>query len=126
MFTHVVLGTDNIPETKAFYDAVLGTIGINGGMVKPNGDGRVIYSANGQFFVITNPVNGKEATFGNGSTIGFKAESKAQVDEFYKVALEKGAVSETVPVKKNNGAFDLYVAHVRDLTGNKLCISFML
>lgn len=126
MFTHVVLGTNNIPEAKVFYDAVLGAIGIDAGMVKPNGDGRVIYSANGHFFVITKPVNSKEATFGNGSTIGFKAESEAQVDEFYKVALEKGAVSETVPIKKNNGAFDLYVAHVRDLTGNKLCVSFVL
>lgn len=126
MFTHVVLGTNDIQASKTFYDAVLGTIGIGEGVVKANSDGRVIYAHNGQFFVVTHPVNGEEASFGNGVTIGFKAESEAQVEQFYQTALALGGASETVPIKKNNGTFDIYVAHVRDLTGNKLCISCLL
>ncbi|GAA0312349.1 VOC family protein [Psychrobacter aestuarii] len=126
MFTHVVVGTNDITAAKLFYDAVLGTLGIKAGVVKDNSDGRVIYMQDGQFFVVTRPIDGEAATFGNGMTIGFRAQSAAAVDDFYHTAMRLGAVSETVPNQRNNGMADIYVAHVRDLTGNKLCVACTL
>ena len=68
-------------------------------------------------FYITNPVNGKTATFGNGTQITLLADSKEAVEKFYEIAISKGATDEGAPGFRKDGN---YYAYVRDLDGNKI------
>ena len=52
------LGANDIDQSKKFYDAVLGTIGVNAGFLAP--DGRVFYMTPGGNFALTKPINGPE------------------------------------------------------------------
>ncbi len=74
MFSHVMLGANDLEVSKKFYDAVLGTLGIGPGFANKN---RYVYSSPAGFFAITTPINGEPATHGNGSTIGFNVDSPA-------------------------------------------------
>jgi catechol 2,3-dioxygenase-like lactoylglutathione lyase family enzyme len=37
MFSHIMIGANNIEESKKFYDAILGELGYKPGMVDPKG-----------------------------------------------------------------------------------------
>ncbi len=74
MFSHIVLGADDIPAAKKFYDAALGALGHDSGNETPDGN-RVIYQAETGILMITRPLNGDAATFANGGTIGLAAPS---------------------------------------------------
>ena len=72
MFSHVILGVNSLDVSKKFYDAVLGTLGVPAGVANKN---RYFYRSPTGTFGITTPINGEPATHGNGSTIGFLAQS---------------------------------------------------
>ena len=95
MFSHIMLGSNNIEESKRFYDAVLGTLGAgepfrNQG---PSGHIRYFYRHDGSTFCISEPIDGEEATCANGATIGFKCHSPEQVKAFHDTAVAQGGVS---------------------------------
>jgi catechol 2,3-dioxygenase-like lactoylglutathione lyase family enzyme len=69
MFSHVMVGTDNIAASKKFYDAVLGAIGVPSGNADPKG--RIFYRTKTGMFAISMPIDGDAATHANGGTIGF-------------------------------------------------------
>ena len=60
MFSHVVVGSNDIDRSKKFYDAVIGAMGGKPGFV--DAKGRVIYMHNGGLLLVTKPVDGKPAT----------------------------------------------------------------
>lgn len=65
------------------------------------------------------PINGEPATYGNGSTIGFAANSAAEVDAWHAAGTANGGTTcEDPPGERANGA---YLAYLRDPAGNKLC-----
>jgi catechol 2,3-dioxygenase-like lactoylglutathione lyase family enzyme len=37
MFSHIMLGANDIDKSKTFYDATLGALGIKPGMIDPKG-----------------------------------------------------------------------------------------
>ena len=74
-------------------------------------------------FYITNPVNGKPATFGNGTQITLLADSKEAVEKFYEIAISKGATDEGAPGVRKDGN---YYGYVRDLDGNKIAAKSVL
>ena len=74
-------------------------------------------------FYITTPVNGKPATFGNGTQITLLAESKEAVEKFYDIAISKGAIDEGAPGVRSDGN---YYAYIRDLDGNKIAAKSVL
>ena len=37
MFSHIMLGADDVAASKTFYDAALGALGVREGMVDPKG-----------------------------------------------------------------------------------------
>ncbi|BCI72612.1 glyoxalase/Bleomycin resistance /Dioxygenase superfamily protein [Sphingomonas sp. S17] len=120
MFSHVMLGANDIAEAKRFYDALLGVLGAPEGVVDPWG--RLIYSHKGARFLLSKPINGEPATFANGGTLGFAVDSPEQADAWYAAGLAHGGTAiedppgiRTVPVGK------VYLAYLRDPTGNKLC-----
>lgn len=124
MFNHIMVGTNDIERSKAFYDAVLATLGAGqpAANAAPTGHKRLFYIHNGSVFCVSEPINGEPATFGNGGTIGFKCDSPEQVKTFHDVAVAHGGVSiEDPPGLREGGMGALHLAYVRDPDGNKLC-----
>ncbi len=117
MFSHVMVGTDNMEESRAFYDAVLGALGYEPGFMDEKG--RCFYMAPTGIFALTNPIDGEPASHGNGSTIGFAVESDEQGDAFHAAGLENGGTAcEEPPGRREHG---MYLAYLRDPDGNKIC-----
>lgn len=124
MLNHVMLGSNDIERSKRFYDAVLGTLGAGEPVrnIAPSGHTRLFYRHEGSSFCITEPINGEEATAGNGGTIGFKCHSPEQVRQFHDTAVAHGGTSVEDPPGLREGSMGaLYLAYVRDPDGHKLC-----
>lgn len=120
MFTHIMIGTDDIAASRAFYDATLGTLGVPAGQSDPNG--RVIYRHNGGMLLLTRPINGQPACHANGGTIGFAAPDAEAVDAWHKAGQAAGGTAiENPPGIRSNGFGQLYIAYLRDPAGNKVC-----
>jgi len=124
MFSHVMIGTNDIERSKRFYDAVLGVLGVGEPLRNQasTGHARLFYRHDGGTFCISEPINGDAATFANGGTIGFKCSSPEQVREFHDTAVANGGTSIEDPPGLREGRMGaLHLAYVRDLDGNKLC-----
>jgi catechol 2,3-dioxygenase-like lactoylglutathione lyase family enzyme len=120
MFSHIMVGSNNIERSKKFYDALLGTLGAKPAMVDDKN--RLIYMHNGGLFLVTTPINGQPATGANGGTIGFACESSAQADAWHAAGVANGGTTcEDPPGVREGGFGKLYLAYLRDPDGNKLC-----
>lgn len=125
MFSHVVLGSNDLERSKAFYDALISAIGGAPGFVDP--DGGVVYSHNGSNLLITTPIDGKPATHANGGTIGFGVTGPEQADAWHAAGVANGGTAVEDPPGVRNSAFgDMYLAYLRDPDGNKLCALHMM
>lgn len=117
MFNHVMVGANDLDESKRFYDALLDTLGIAPG--NKDSDVRCSYRGNGGVFMIKIPIDGEPATNGNGSTIGFAAKDTATVEAWHAAGIANGGTTcEDPPGLRENG---VYLAYLRDPAGNKLC-----
>lgn len=124
MFSHIMIGSNDIERSKRFYDAVLGTLGAGEPLLNKAGSGhvRLFYRHEGSTFCLTEPINGEEATIANGGTIGFKCDSPEQVQEFHDAALAHGGEAAEDPPGLRDGTLGtMYLAYVRDPDGHKLC-----
>jgi catechol 2,3-dioxygenase-like lactoylglutathione lyase family enzyme len=81
MYSHIMVGANDIQQSKTFYDATLGALGYKAGVI--DGKGRVFYMSRAGVFSISKPIDGEAACNGNGSTIGFAAVDPAQVDNWH-------------------------------------------
>jgi catechol 2,3-dioxygenase-like lactoylglutathione lyase family enzyme len=127
MFSHIMIGTNNIEKSKAFYDAVLKTLGVGDAIrnVNSTGQTRLFYRHEGGTFCLSEPINGEPATFANGGTIGFKCTSPEQVVAFHAAAVAQGGQPIEHPPGLREGAMGaLHLAYVRDLDGHKLCAMY--
>ena len=119
-----MIGTNDIERSKRFYDAVLGTLGAGEPVRNTAGSGhtRLFYRHDGSTFCVSEPINGEQATFANGGTIGFKCNSPEQVREFHDTAVAHGGESiEDAPGLREGSLGAMHLAYVRDPDGNKLC-----
>ena len=120
MFSHVMIGSNDIAHSKKFYDALFGAIGGKPGVEDPKG--RLIYAHNGGVFMVSKPIDGKAATHANGGTIGFKMESPEQAEAWHNAGVANGGTSiEDPPGIRQGGSGQMYLAYLRDPDGNKLC-----
>ncbi len=119
MFSHIMIGTNDLDRAKTFYDAALGALGVSPGMFNGN---RVFYRTETGVFAVSKPINGEPASIGNGSTIGFAAASPALADAWHAAGLVAGGTAcEDPPGVRNGPSGSLYLAYLRDPDGNKLC-----
>ena len=120
MFSHIMVGTNDLERSKTFYDAVLGTLGVPPGRID---DGRrIFYATRTGVFSVTKPIDGKPATAANGATVGFAAASPAEADAWHAAGVANGGVSIEDPPGVREGATGrLYLAYLRDPDGNKIC-----
>ena len=120
MFSHIMVGANDVQESKVFYDAVLGAMGHEPGVIDEKG--RCFYFTNSGVFAITKPIDGESACNGNGSTIGFAAETTAIADAWHAAGLANGGSDCEEPPGAREGAIGkLYLAYLRDPSGNKIC-----
>ncbi len=119
MFSHVMLGTNDLDRARTFYDAVLGAIGVGPAVLDGH---RIFYFAPGGVFSVSKPINGEPATPANGGTIGFAVESPDQADAWHAAGLAHGGTAcEDPPGVRAGAAGKLYLAYLRDPDGNKIC-----
>ena len=120
MFSHVMVGARDIAASQKFYDAVLGAIGVPAGNTDPKG--RVFYRTKTGVFGITRPIDGNAATFANGGTVGFACESPDVAAAWHAAGVSHGGKTCEEPPGWREGAFGkLYLAYLRDPSGNKIC-----
>ncbi len=124
MFSHIMLGANDLEASREFYDAVLGKLGAKPGVLSPNlqGHKRYFYFLDSSIFIITEPINDKPATHGNGSTIGFKARSVEDVNAWHAAGEANGGkpIEDPPGIREGNG-MKLYLAYLLDPAGNKIC-----
>lgn len=119
MFSHVMVGVNDLEASRKFYDAALGAIGIGPGVANKK---RYFYRSASGTFGITTPINGEPACHGNGSTIGFHVASPEQGAAFHAAGVANGGTTcEDPPGVRHSPMGDLYLAYLRDPDGNKIC-----
>lgn len=120
MFTHVTLGANDVEASRAFYDAVLGALGHEPGQADPKG--RYWWRTRLGAFAIGKPIDGEAACHANGGTLGFAASSPEAVDAFHAAGLAHGGTAiEDPPGARESPFGSLYLAYLRDPSGNKIC-----
>ena len=120
MYSHNMVGSNDIDASKTFYDATFQALGGKPGI--QDDKGRLIYMHNGGLFLVGKPIDGEPATVGNGCTIGFAMEGPEQAKAWHDAGVANGGTSiEDPPGVREGGFGQLYLAYLRDPSGNKLC-----
>src|ERR1700752_1094103 len=117
MFSHVMVGANDLEASRKFYDAVLGAIGYPAAVMDEKG--RLFYLSASGVFAVTKPLNGAAATAANGGTIGFTVNDPASVDKWHAAGVANGGTSiEDPPGVRESGLGKMYLAYLRDPSGN--------
>jgi catechol 2,3-dioxygenase-like lactoylglutathione lyase family enzyme len=120
MYSHIMLGANDIQKSQEFYDAILTTLGYRPGVMDERG--RVFWMDRKGVFAITKPIDDQAASNANGSTISFSADNPEQVDLWHAAGLANGGTNcEDPPGIRQGPKASLYLAYLRDPSGNKLC-----
>ena len=116
MFSHVMVGSNDLERSKAFYDRLFGK------PARTDDRGRLSYGRRGAVFMVSPPIDGEPACHANGGTIGFAFDSPEEVDAWHRTGVEAGGRPiEDPPGWRENPFGRLYLAYLRDPDGNKLC-----
>jgi catechol 2,3-dioxygenase-like lactoylglutathione lyase family enzyme len=119
MFSHIMIGTNDLEKAKRFYDPLMATLGVAPAMVDGH---RIFYMTPAGVFSVSKPIDGKPATVANGGTIGFACSSGEQADAWHAAGVAHGGTTcEEPPGVREGGMGKLYLAYLRDPDGNKLC-----
>ena len=120
MFSHVMLGSNDLERSKRFYDATFAVLGAPEGVVDPKG--RLVYVHAGGRLLLTRPLNGEPATPSNGFTLGFAAKDQAAVEAWQAAGADAGGeVIEDPAGVRQAPSGPLYIAYLRDPDGHKVC-----
>jgi catechol 2,3-dioxygenase-like lactoylglutathione lyase family enzyme len=120
MFSHIMIGSNDIARSKKFYDALFVAMGGQPGV--EDAKGRLVYTHNGGRFMVSKPIDGKPASAANGGTIGFTMSDAKLAEAWHKAGVANGGTSiEDPPGVRQGAAGRIYLAYLRDPDGNKLC-----
>lgn len=123
MFSHIMLGVNDLNSALVFYDGVMSILGYyresTGETIAGYGSKENIHTGIDCLW-IGKPIDGALATAGNGINIAFLAASREVVDAFHKKAVELGGKDEGKPGIRKEAHPNFYAAYIRDLDGNKL------
>ena len=120
MFSHIMVGANDIEASKAFYDATMAVLGAKPGMVDPKG--RVIYMHDGALFMVTKPIDGAPACCAPACSGEAMVKPIEQADAWHAAGVAAGGTAcEDPPGVRESPFGKLYLAYLRDPAGNKLC-----
>lgn len=120
MFSHVMVGSNDVARSKTFYDALFAALGGRAG--RQDDKGRVVYAHDGALFMISRPIDGEPACHANGGTIGFRMSGPEQAQAWHEAGVANGGTAiEDAPGVRISPFGQLYLAYLRDPDGNKLC-----
>ena len=119
MFSHVMVGTNDLARARNFYDALLGQLGVEPGVANKQ---RYFWRNGTGTFGISVPIDGEPAVAANGGTIGFACQSTQQVDAVHAAGVAAGGK----PIEDPPGwrGDTMYLAYLRDPDGNKICLTY--
>ena len=134
MFSHVMIGANDLEKAKVFYDAILGALDVPPGRIDRH---RIFWRTKTGTFSVTKPINGEPACHANGGTIGFAASSAEQAAAWHAAGIANGEAAawhaagianggktcEDPPGVRDGAMGKIYLAYLRDPDGNKLCAS---
>ena len=117
MYSHVMVGTNDVERSKSFYDALFGKPG------RADDKGRLSYGRRGAVFMVSPPIDGAAAPAtpmaGRSASVSTRPE---EVDAWHAAGVEAGGTPiEDPPGWRENAFGKLYLAYLRDPDGNKLC-----
>jgi len=119
MFSHIMVGTNDLDRARSFYDALLGTLGVGPAVADGH---RIFYLTPTGVFAVSTPIDGKPASVANGATVGFNCNSSEQADAWHAAGVAAGGTSiEDPPGVRDGSVGRMYLAYLRDPDGNKLC-----
>lgn len=121
ILSHMSIGTNRFDEAVAFYDQVLATLGCKRILGHP---GAIAWGREYPEFWVQKPINGAPATVGNGSHVGFIAQTREAVEAFYQAALAAGGQIDGAPGPRPDYGAPYYGCFVRDLDGHKIEASY--
>src|ERR1700744_1886336 len=101
MFSHIMIGTNDLDKAKTFYDALLGTLGVKPAFVDRH---RIFYRTRTGTFSVSLPIDGKPATPANGGTIGFACASPEEADAWHAAGIAQGGTTCEEPPGIREGA----------------------
>ncbi|MFM2410026.1 MAG: hypothetical protein RL481_854 [Pseudomonadota bacterium] len=120
MFSHIMVGANDVDASKKFYDAVLGALGYGPGF--QDDKGRVFWMSPKGTFAVSKPIDGQPATYANGGTVGFGVDTPEKADAWHAAGIANGGTTcEDPPGWREGGMGKMYLAYLRDPDGNKLC-----
>ncbi|WP_341207622.1 VOC family protein [uncultured Sphingomonas sp.] len=120
MFSHVMVGSNDLARSKTFYDALFAALGGREG--RQDDKGRILYAHDGALFMISRPIDGEPACHANGGTIGFRMTGPEQAQAWHAAGVANGGTAiEDAPGVRTSPFGQLYLAYLRDPDGNKLC-----
>jgi catechol 2,3-dioxygenase-like lactoylglutathione lyase family enzyme len=67
MFSHIMVGSNDVDRSKKFYDGLFAVLGMQ--PATSDARRRLAYSHNGGRFMVSKPIDGKPASGANGGTI---------------------------------------------------------
>ena len=113
---YFVVGTNDIDASRRFYDALFEGEALQ----RFSPSDRMTYWLGSDFaFAVAIPFDEKPATRGNGTMVGFSVGGQKDVERIFARALDLGGTSGGAPGQRG----PKFSAYVRDLDGNKLCLS---
>ena len=120
MFSHIMLGANDITKSQKFYDALLKELGHPPATMDKKG--RPWWRTPFGVLALSVPINGESACNGNGSTIGFEAKDSDSVDKWHSAGLKHGGTEcEDGPGIRQGSTGPMYLGYLRDPAGNKVC-----
>ncbi|WP_048644830.1 VOC family protein [Nitratireductor soli] len=124
MFSHVTVGSRDLEQSAAFYDAVLLSLGLVRRPVTPDGGPPslcwVLPGRSLPRFYVYQPFDGEPASAGNGGMVAFTAGSPHMVDRAHAAGVAAGGADEGAPGPRSRYGKGYYGAYLRDPDGNKL------
>ena len=123
MFSHVMIGSNDIARSKKFYDALFVAIGGKPGV--EDAKGRLIYAHNGGRFMVSKPIDGKPANHANGGTIGFSVSEPKQADAWHKAGVANGGPRSRTRLACAKGPLASYISLIFAIPMATNCARFI-
>jgi catechol 2,3-dioxygenase-like lactoylglutathione lyase family enzyme len=113
---YFVFGTNDMTAATAFYNALFA----QAGLASMSPSERMTYWMGADFaFALATPFDEQPATHGNGTMLGLCVETEQEVRRLHALALALGGTNEGEPGQRG----PKFSAYIRDLDGNKICLS---